>query len=407
MLFYFIFTAIIIVIQLLTLIEAFRHAIYTRRKYQPKPSRYHPAVAIICPCKGLDTTFDRNINSLFDQDYPQYEIFFVVQSTDDPAWQRLRQIVEQRQNQKHPVTTHFVIAGDAKTCAQKVHNLIIACDALPDHVEVLAFIDSDACLKPHFLASLVHPLRRLEFGASTGYRWFVPTDSRLSSYTLSALNASVASLLGPHGWNSAWGGAMAIKKDTFDKINLIDAWQNACSDDYLLTDRVRKAQLDICFVPACFVASYEQMSWRELFSFARRQFIITKVCRPRLLWLALLGWGHFTLAFWLGLIVTIILFWQQSWQAPYAAYLPAVLMIAAMTRAMARQSMIRKILPEDKNKLIIPAFLDIFLSPVLSIIALICVFAAIGSRTITWRGIKYHLRSIDSTYIYPVSNKNK
>ncbi|MCP4709237.1 MAG: glycosyltransferase [Planctomycetes bacterium] len=405
MIFYFIFTAVIIAIQLLVLVESFRHAVYTRRKYQPKTSHYHPAVAVICPCKGLDTTFDRNINSLFDQNYPKYEIFFVVQSTDDPAHQRLIQIIEQRQNQKHPVTTHILIAGDAKTCAQKVHNLIIACEALPDHFEVLAFIDSDACLKPHFLESLVHPLRRSEFGASTGYRWFVPTDTRLSSYTLSALNASVASMLGPHGWNSAWGGAMAIKKDTFDNINLIDAWQNACSDDYLLTDRVRKAKLDICFVPACFVASYEQTSWGDLFSFARRQFIITKVCRPRLLWLALLGWGHFALAFWLGLIVTIILFSQQSWQAPYAAYLPAALMVAAITRAVARQSMIRKILPEDQKKLLIPAFIDIFLAPVLSIIALIYVFAAIGSRTITWRGIKYHLRSIDNTYIYPLSKQ--
>ena len=405
MIFYFIFTAIIIVIQVLLLLEGLRHAIYTRRTYRPKPGRYHPVVAVICPCKGLDTTFDRNINSLFDQDYPHYEIFFVVQSKDDPAWLRLGQIIQQRQDQKHGIITHILIAGEAKTCAQKVHNLIFAGEALPDHIEVLAFIDSDVCLKPHFLASLVRPLRRSEFGASTGYRWFVPTDSRLSSYTLSALNASVASLLGPHRWNSAWGGAMAIKKDTFDKIKLIEAWQNACSDDYLLTDRIRKAQLDICFVPACFVASYEQMSWWELFCFVRRQFIITKVCRPQLLWLALLGWGHFAVAFWLGLIVTIILFLQQSWQAPFAAYLPAALMAAAMIRALARQTMIRKILPEDQNKLLVPAFIDIFLGPVLSLIALICVTAAIGSRTITWRGIKYHLRSIDNTFIYSASNK--
>jgi len=401
MTFYYIFTAVIIVIQILLLTEGLRHAVYTRRKYRPKPGRYHPAVAVICPCKGLDTTFDRNMNSLFDQNYPQYEIFFVVQSKEDPAWHRLTQIMEQQKNKKHSVTTHILIAGEAQTCVQKVHNLIFACNALPEHIEVLAFIDSDACLKPHFLESLVRPLRRAEFGASTGYRWFVPTDSRLSSYTLSALNASVAALLGPHKWNSAWGGAMAIKKNTFEKINLIEAWQNTCSDDYLLTDRVRKAQLDICFVPACFVASYEQMSWRELFSFARRQFIITKVCRPRLLWLALLGWGHFAVAFWLGLIVTIILFCRQSWQAPYAAYLPAALMIAAITRACARQAMIRKILPEDKKNLLIPAFIDIFLGPILSFFGLFCVVTAVGARTITWRGIKYHLRSIDQTDIHP------
>ena len=373
MIIYFILAVVILLIQLLVLLEGYRHCLYTRRKYRPKPSKYQPTAAVICPCKGLDTTFDRNINSLFVQDYPHYEIYFVVQSDDDPAYFRLRQIMQQHQNANHPVRTHLIVAGPARSCVQKVHNLLTACQALPDHVKVMAFIDSDACLKPHFVGSLIHPLRRREVGAATGYRWFVPTDNRLSSKVLSVMNASVASLLGPHQWNSAWGGAMAIRRDIFDKVGVTQAWQNACSDDYLLTDRIKKNNLTVYFVPACFVASYEQMSWRQLFSFARRQFVLTKVCNPQFL--------------------------QHSRLAPYVAILPAALMSASMAKALARQFFIRKILPEDRKKLLAPALLDIFLGPVIAVFSLGCVLSAAGSRTIVWRGIKYHLKDINHTQI--------
>ena len=213
------------------------------------------------------------------------------------------------------------------------------------------------------------------------------------------MNASVASLLGPHQWNSTWGGAMAIRRDIFDKVGVTHAWQNACSDDYLLTDRIKKNNLTVYFVPACFVASYEQMSWRQLFSFARRQFVLTKVCNPQLWLLALLGWGHFVLAFWLGLIVSLMLFLQHSRLAPYVAILPAALMSASMAKALARQFFIRKILPEDRKKLLAPALLDIFLGPVIAVFSLGCVLSAAGSRTIVWRGIKYHLKDINHTQI--------
>ena len=399
MTYYFIFAAVVLLIQLLMLLEGYRHYLFSRRKYRPKASKYQPPTAVICPCKGLDTTFDRNINSLFDQDYPHYEIYFVVQSESDPAYRRLEKIIQERTSSGHGVKAHLMVAGMAQSCAQKIHNLLTVCQTLPDEVEVTAFIDSDACLKGHFLGSLIHPLRRKEVGAATGYRWYVPTDKRLSSKVLSVINAWVASLLGPHGWNSAWGGAMAIRRETSEKVNLREAWKNACSDDYLLTNQVKKAGLKISFVPACFVASYEEMSWRELFSFARRQFIITRVYRPQLWYLALFGWGHFVLAFWLGLIVTVLLFIEHSPQAPFAVVLPAGLLAASMAKAVTRQLLIRKILPEDEKKLLAPGLIDIFLGPATAGFALLCVLSAGGKRTIEWRGIKYYLKDENHTQI--------
>jgi len=401
MIFYYIFAAVILLVQLILLLEGYRHLVYTWRTYRVKPSQYQPRAALISPCKGIDTTFDRNINSFFDLDYPDYEIFFVVQSAEDPAYERLQEIIAQRQLGAHSVKARLLVAPEATTCSQKLQNLLTACVQVTDDFEVLAFVDSDACLKPHFLSSLVHPLRRRDVGAATGYRWYVPTDSRLSSSTLSALNGMVASLLGPHGWNSTWGGATAIRREIFEKTGVGQAWRHACSDDYALTRMVKKAGLEIIFVPACFVASYEQMSWSELFSFARRQFIITRVMMPRLWWMALLGWGHFLAAFWGGLAVSLTLWCQGSTGAPYAAIVPGCLVFAAMFRGLARQVMIRKILPEDRDKLLAPALLDIFLGPLVGIVGLLAVVSAAGTRTIEWRGIKYRLIDLQHTQVVP------
>jgi len=391
MIIYYIITAIILFIQFITLLEGYRHIVYTLRTYKPKPSSYQPGVALISPCKGIDTTFDRNINAFFDLDYSNFQIFFVVESTDDSAFARLQQIIEQQKQQTPNIRAHLLVAGLAKDCSQKLHNIVFAADHLPDDIEVLAFVDSDACPKKHFLGSLVKPLRRPTVGGTTGYRWFIPADNRLSSKFLSAMNAPVASMFGPHNWNSAWGGAMAIKFSLFDVLKIRDVWLRRCSDDYLLTSKVKQVGLRIIFVPACFVASHEKYSWSELFLFARRQFMITRFCMPQLWWLALLSWGYYLLALVAGLIVTLILALQGSPHTLWAAILPISLLINAAIKALSRQIIIRKILPEERKKLLGPALIDIFLAPVVAGFTLSCVLAASGNNTIIWRGTTYRL----------------
>ena len=396
---YYAVAAGVLLVQMLLLVEGFRHVRYTLSKYRPKPSDYQPRVALIAPCRGLDTSFDRNIRSFFELDYPDYELFFVVQSSDDPAYRRLDEIIRERRRRADAPRACLLVAGPAAERTQKVHNLLLATAAVPPDRQVFAFVDSDACLKPHFLTALVRPLRRNDCGAATGYRWYVPADGHPASHVLSALNAPFASLLGPHRWNSAWGGAMAIRRDVFDRVGVRQAWQHAASDDYLLTHAVRQGGLPVAFAPACFVASYERTTWRELFAFARRQFVITRICRNRLWWLALLSWGHWVAAFWGGLLITLLLHARQSPHAPYAALLPLGVYGIALLKAAARQVLIRKILSEDRRRLLPAALIDVFLQPLVNGFTLVCLLTSASGRTITWRGIRYLLPDAHHTRV--------
>ena len=395
--YYYLATVLIVLVQAVLLLEGYRHLMFMVRKYRPKRSSYRPTVALISPCKGIDTTFERNIGSLFALDYPSYTIYFVVESKSDPAYERLSQLIASRAGQG--VQAKLLVAGKSQGRSQKVHNLLAACAAVGEEVEVLAFVDSDACPKAHFLRSLVHPLRRREVGASTGYRWFVPADGSLSSWVLSALNGMVGSLMGPHRWNSAWGGAMAIKQDLFYRLGVHAAWRRACSDDYALTAMVKGAGLSVAFVPACFVASYEKVTWRDFYSFARRQFIITRVYSAPLWWLALVGWGHYVVGFWAGLLLALVLGWQGSEQAWWVAVLPLVLYGTGLIKGVARQVMIGKALAEDRRRLVGPAILDVFFGPVVAACGLVAVLGAAWSRTIVWRGITYYMEDYSRTRI--------
>ncbi len=386
---YYIFSAVILGIQFIEMFQAIIHTVFTALHYKPRETGYPPRTAVISPCKGLDNTFERNIASLFQMNYPHYEIHFVVESESDPAYEKLHILIERYLKEGRAAKATVHVAGLAATNSQKVHNLRYAITQLPDDIEVFIFVDSDACFPPHFITSMVRPLKKEFVGAATGYRWFVPTDKRLSSRTLSAINAFFASLLGPHPWNSAWGGAMAIHKETFIEAGLPEIWKTTLSDDYSLTMAVRTLKRRVWFVPACFIASYEQVNWQQLVTFARRQFIITRRYMP-LLWLfAVGGIGHYVLGFWMGAAVTAQQLLAGSEQWFYAALMPMVLLVLSILKAAVRQFLIRKILPADRKPLLIPGLIDIFCQPFLALFTWILLLSTAGSRTVVWRGVRY------------------
>src|SRR5207247_4666055 len=79
------FLAAIAILQgILTLLDGIRAARHMRT-YRPKRAS-RERVVVFCPCKGTDSEFEKNIHSILDQDYPSYEVRFIVESEDDPAY---------------------------------------------------------------------------------------------------------------------------------------------------------------------------------------------------------------------------------------------------------------------------------------------------------------------------------
>src|SRR5262249_5428459 len=69
---------------LVTLLDG-RRAVQHLRTFRPRSSR-RPEVVVLCPCRGVDPEFQKNIASIRDQDYPAFTTVFIVDSADDPAY---------------------------------------------------------------------------------------------------------------------------------------------------------------------------------------------------------------------------------------------------------------------------------------------------------------------------------
>lgn len=365
---------------------------YFKKELSRPASNFLPFCSIIAPCRGLDENLSENLSSLFRQNYPQFEIVFVVDGEKDAAVEIIKEI-----SRKDDKLSKLVVAGKAADSGQKIHNLRRAVLEVSKNSEVFVFVDSDARPGEDWLKNLVAPLADKTVGAVTGYRWFVPKLGGFFSEILSVWNASIASALGANGEkNFCWGGSMAIRRVIFDQLNLREKWRGTISDDFAVTRAMNEAGLKIHFAPRCLTVSIEDCNFRQLLEFTTRQMIITRVYAPHLWKAAFIGSILFTFTFWVGVA---LLFFLSGWHFWLALAFLSVLFAQGATKAGIRLSAVNLVLKDyrkDLNEQFIPHILYWTLTPILYFYN--C-FRALLSREIVWRGIKYKLKSPNKTVI--------
>jgi ceramide glucosyltransferase len=399
--FFSIFGFILFIQSLFALIATARFTRYALRRRPARQTRYQPKAVVIVPCRGLDEGFEENVQAILAQDYRDYEVIFVTESENDPAHGVLARLLKQRRRLAPP--TWMVVAGEARNRGQKVHNLLAALDTLNSidrHVEALVFADSDMRPARNWLAELIAPLGDRRVGATTGYRWYLPSNEggyparSLASILLSVWNASALALLGERS-GFAWGGSTAILRENFDEIGVKERWQGALSDDYVLTSAVRERGQRIKFVPQCLVASRSEVSAKDLLEFTTRQMRITRVYSPRVWRLACVSHGLFNLAFWGGLLRLIASSLTRTPNRSLAALLAGVVLFGAITGAM-RAFVAARLLGAGHGRKWL-AYLS--LGPVVSLVYLYNVISSARTTRIVWRGIGYDMVSPNETVI--------
>jgi ceramide glucosyltransferase len=226
---------------------------------------YVPKTCVIVPCKGADKSFRENINAVCTQEYKDYSILFVTDSTQDAAYSALQEILR-----KYP-HTKLLTADSLTGCSGKIAALLKGIKEAGD-VEVYVFADSD--IKPHkeWLRYLVSSLDDQHIGATTGYRWYFPHSCK--SLLISTWNMAGMIPFFYHRLNYTWGGSTAIRKDLFEKLEIAKKWRSGFSDDLILTNAVKQAGYNIQFVPKCIVeSSYDSENIHQFLHWGTREFI--------------------------------------------------------------------------------------------------------------------------------------
>jgi len=240
---------------------------------------YFPKTCIIVPCKGISDDFRENIKAICNQNYKDYRIIFVIDSTEDPAYNELKQILG---NNKARIEIAEFIEG----CSGKIAALIKGIRT-SDDVDVYVFADSD--IRPHkdWLRYLVSHLKEEKIGATTGFRWYFPNN--LQSSLLSTWNLSSILFMFYKNFNFTWGGSTAIRKRLFEKLDIENIWKRGFSDDLILTKAVKQAGYEIEFVPKCILESFDDADIHTFLKWGSTQFTWVKWYYPSIWLMSFIG----------------------------------------------------------------------------------------------------------------------
>ncbi len=394
---FYIFAALLIFLSF----KSFRGGIDYLRFFKSEIAKpipdFTPLVTIIVPCRGLDAGLEENLRALVEQDYPDYEVIFVVDDKNDEAVRVIEEI--SRKAARFAKKTKLVIAGKADGCGQKVENLREAVLHSSDDSQAFVFVDSDARPSKDWLRYLVAPLQDEKVGAATGYRWFISPNPTFASEMRAAWNASIASALGPKTeTNFCWGGSMAIRRDVFERIEMREKWRGTLSDDFAVTRAMNAAGLPIVFVPQALTASIEDCSFSEMLEFTTRQMKITRVYASHLWLLSFFGSGLFNVVMIAAFL--IVGFSRENDLAVFAALTTLILVsIFSVGKAWLRLKAVKLVLTNYKTELNRQFWTQNTLWLLTPALFFYNSFAAWLSGRMKWRGITYELKSPTETVI--------
>jgi len=363
-----------------------KRAAYVAEKLA-QPAEFMPPATVIVPVKGEDEGLKENLGSLASLDYPDYELLIAAHCAADIPPHVL------------PSRAKVVLAhGDDPHSGEKVQNLLAAVRSARKKSEILAFADSDGRVLRGWLRALSDPLAKAQVGAATGYRWYLPEPPTFWSLVRSVWNAPIAGLFGPGQSPFAWGGAMAIRKETFFSSRVPDFWQNSVSDDYGLTAAVRRAGLSIVFAPGAMVAARDHISMREFFRWTRRQMIISRVYNPRLWWAAFIA--H---VFYCGSMAACIAAIAQGSRG--AEWALIALLTPALLKGANRGTLAKLEFPLFKEWFDRYGWVHTWWVPLTTWVWLISLAASAWTNVIEWRGNRYEISAQGVERLKPRRNK--
>ena len=367
---------------------------YFKQELAKPKEDFAPFVTVFAPCKGVDDGMLENLDALLSQDYPEYEVVFIVDEESDEA----TPVIESAWREaKRPVK--LVVAPKATDSSQKVAKLREGISYADERSCAFVFVDSDTRPSPHWLRSLVAPLIDDKFGAATGYRWFIAARPTLATELRSAWNASIASALGPDARsNFCWGGSTSIARDTFERLHIRERWAGTVSDDFVLTHALREDGLRIKFVPQALTPSFGKCTFAEMLEFTNRQMKITRVYAAPLWALSFFGSALFISVMMAGIWIIL----RGEWADP-ATWLAWTVVVAvsllSAAKSWLRLRAVELALGDRHPEVRRQRLAQLTLWAVTPLLFLINCASAMVSRRIKWRGTIYEMRSAAETLV--------
>jgi GT2 family glycosyltransferase len=198
-------------------------------------------------------------------------------------------------------------------------------------------------------------------------------------------DAVVAGTLGPGDNRFAWGGAMAIRKETFLAARVAEYWKNTLSDDYALSAAVHAAGLAIAYAPGALAPCLDHIAAARFFSWMRRQLAIARAYDPRQWWPALVA--HI---FYCGGMAASVVAAAKGYRLAELALVAQL--FPGMWKGFNRAALAKAALPEYDAWFRRHAWVYTVWVPLATWVWLVGLAASAFANSIEWRGYRYGLK---------------
>lgn len=236
-----------------------------------------PVAAVILCLRGIDPFLRECLQRLAAQDYPEFEIWIVLDSPADPANRMVRDwLAESRAPNVHLV--HVEEEEQSNQTSLKTNSLRYAITRLGEHVEVAVLIDADTLTHPRWLRQMIAPLADESVGVVSGHRWYSPDVRNMGSLIRFIYNAFA--VVPMEQIRAVWAGSLSLRREVFADPEFVKCLRSAACEDAVITDGLRRTGLQLAYTYDCILLNREETSLAGCFRFIHRQLLWTRLCNP-------------------------------------------------------------------------------------------------------------------------------
>ena len=228
---------------LMVMVAAVRFGLRKRRDERAAPD-FLPPISVLKPLHGTEPGMERNLETFFEQQYPDFELLFCARHETDLGLQLARNV-----GARYPeVRAQYVTCGEP---VPKFHNAKVYSLEKLDSVarnETLITSDADVRVAPDYLLRMVQNLKDPSLGIASCVYIGTAYGGAASSFAskLDAVGKSVEMTSGVlvadmiEGTKFALGATMATRKSSFRAVGGFAELGQFYADDFELGNRLAK-----------------------------------------------------------------------------------------------------------------------------------------------------------------------
>lgn len=269
----------------MVLVAAARFGLRRRREMR-EPLTFLPPVSVLKPLHGTEQGMERNLETFFEQDYPEFELLFCARHETDEGLRLARKVGE-----RYPhVSAKYVTCGEP---IPKFHNAkVFSLEKLDSVAAYEDYITSDADVRvvPDYLRRMIQNLKNPRVGlASCVYLGTAHEGAGFSS-RLDAVGKSVEMTSGVlvadmlEGTKFALGATMAVRRKSFQDVGGFGELGQFYADDFVLGNRLANQGTGVLLATHVIRLMVQDSPFSLSFRNQLRWMQSTRRSRP---------WGHF------------------------------------------------------------------------------------------------------------------